>query len=330
MNDMAIIYVDVVGEILAADLTPAVGTVTFQIPLELRDVVANIVYAPTAFEATLDVLGQFTITGLPSTDSPDVDPLNWLYRVHVNTDIWAESFSTSLPGAMAPVADFADLIPTESEPCTDDGSPCASVAQIAALQNEIARLEAVQATKVTGPAVATDNAVARFDLATGKLIQNSTTTIADTGEMVNRGDMIVRKIAATGEYGLRVSGGGLDFDAAGFDLFISVWSGVGVGIGTQRTYIRAESGAQLLHALGRWIWAATPFGAAVHALDPVTGVAELGGKNGLLPWQICGRGVVPGAPVAGAWLAGDIMMDSVGEVWLCVTAGSPGVWVTGP
>jgi len=41
---------------------------------------------------------------------------------------------------------------------------------------------------VTGPASATDNAVARFDLTTGKLLQNSAVTIADTtGDVVTPG-----------------------------------------------------------------------------------------------------------------------------------------------
>jgi hypothetical protein len=36
---------------------------------------------------------------------------------------------------------------------------------------------------VVGPSSATDNAIARFDSATGKLIQNSTITVSDTGDM---------------------------------------------------------------------------------------------------------------------------------------------------
>ncbi len=43
------------------------------------------------------------------------------------------------------------------------------------------------ATKVTGPATATDNAIARFDLTTGKLIQNSVATLDDTGNFVTAG-----------------------------------------------------------------------------------------------------------------------------------------------
>ncbi len=149
MIGMAIIYVDVTGEILAVDGTPAVGTVIFQIPQELRDVVDNVVLGPGTFTAVLDLLGQFTVT-LPATDSPDVSPSGWLYRVHVHTDVWAESFSTSLPAAFAPTAEFADLIPTQSEPCTPDGTPCATLAQIADLQQQIDAISAGGVTSVNG------------------------------------------------------------------------------------------------------------------------------------------------------------------------------------
>ena len=46
------------------------------------------------------------------------------------------------------------------------------------------RAIAVASEVVTGPASATDNAVARFDGTTGKLIQNSAVTIADDGSTV--------------------------------------------------------------------------------------------------------------------------------------------------
>lgn len=52
---------------------------------------------------------------------------------------------------------------------------------------------------VVGPASATDNAVARFDLATGKLIQNSVVTIADTtGNMAGVGTLGVGAITTSG------------------------------------------------------------------------------------------------------------------------------------
>lgn len=139
---MALVTLDVTGQILHPDLTPAVGTVTFQIPIDLNDLVANVTYTPASYTETLDIAGNFTFVGLIATDSPDLAESGaWMYRVHVLTDTYAESFSTSLPAALAPVADFTDLIPAQAEPCTDDGTPCASLAQFAALQAEVDAVE---------------------------------------------------------------------------------------------------------------------------------------------------------------------------------------------
>ncbi len=44
--------------------------------------------------------------------------------------------------------------------------------------------EIVSAVEVAGPASSTDNAIARFDSTTGKIIQNSATTISDTSGSV--------------------------------------------------------------------------------------------------------------------------------------------------
>ena len=84
---MALTTVTVHGQILTpVTNTPAVGTVVFYTLVELRDLVANIVYAPMTFTATLDVNGEFTIV-IPATDNPDLTPVNWVYQVWINTDI---------------------------------------------------------------------------------------------------------------------------------------------------------------------------------------------------------------------------------------------------
>ncbi len=49
----------------------------------------------------------------------------------------------------------------------------------------------IGAVKVTGPVSSTDNAIARFNLTTGKIIQNSTPTITDTGNLDMHGDDIL-------------------------------------------------------------------------------------------------------------------------------------------
>lgn len=47
--------------------------------------------------------------------------------------------------------------------------------------NLFASIQSTITTLVVGPASATDEAIARFNLTTGKLIQNSTATLSDTG-----------------------------------------------------------------------------------------------------------------------------------------------------
>lgn len=51
---------------------------------------------------------------------------------------------------------------------------------------------------VVGPSSATDNAVARFDTTTGKLIQNSTVTIDDSGNITTTGTVDGRDVSADG------------------------------------------------------------------------------------------------------------------------------------
>lgn len=51
---------------------------------------------------------------------------------------------------------------------------------------------------VVGPASSTDNAVARFDGTTGKLLQNSVTTISDTGAIVSNANAAAAPAAQTG------------------------------------------------------------------------------------------------------------------------------------
>lgn len=191
---MALVTLDVTGQILHPDLTPAVGTVTFQIPIDLNDLVANVTYTPASYTETLDIAGNFTFVGLIATDSPDLAESGaWMYRVHVLTDTYAESFSTSLPAALAPVADFTDLIPAQAEPCTDDGTPCASLAQFAALQAEVDAVEVDVAALVVEvdalQAAQGDFVLKAGDTMTGDLVINAelhvnTTVATDIGSPI--------------------------------------------------------------------------------------------------------------------------------------------------
>lgn len=144
---MAIVTVSVHGQIIDPDTSlPAVGSVTFKTLTDLRDTVANIIYQPGIYTATLDLAGEFTLI-LPATDSPDVTPTGWLYQVYISTTTWRNTFYISLPAILAPAVEFADLIAVDDPvTCTPDGTACAPIsiiAEITALQEQVADLTLV-------------------------------------------------------------------------------------------------------------------------------------------------------------------------------------------
>jgi hypothetical protein len=98
-------------------------------------------------------------------------------------------------------------------------------------------------------------------------IGNGGTAFAPQEALDVIGNIQVRDAAtATKGYRLRTSGGGLDFEASGADLILSNWSGAGY-TGTQRNYLRLESGANVAHAIGSWQFAPSPYGTTRHTID---------------------------------------------------------------
>ena len=67
-------------------------------------------------------------------------------------------------------------------------------------------------------------------------------------------------------YRFRPLGSRLDTEATGSDWIFSVFSGANFD-GTQRTYLRLESGTTLAHACGTWIFTDNADSGAVHTLD---------------------------------------------------------------
>ncbi|MEI5520663.1 hypothetical protein WB388_08615 [Streptomyces brasiliscabiei] len=124
----------------------------------------------------------------------------------------------------------------------------------------------------------------------------------------------------------RPTGSALDLEAAGADFLISVWSGTTVGAGTQRSYFRLSADAQNVQLAGKLESVAALYGGAVHSLDPTTGLASLGGKNGLTAIRLAGFKATAGAPAAGTWEAGDVVLASDGVWHLCTAGGEPGTW----
>lgn len=96
-------------------------------------------------------------------------------------------------------------------------------------------------------------------------------------------------------YRLRQSGGALDLDASGADLFVSVFSLVDF-LGQQNTYLRLEAGSYIAHAGGVWQFGDGPNDTTVHTID---GVNNLIGLFGATP---VGRQTVAGERTTGAAL----------------------------
>lgn len=166
------------------------------------------------------------------------------------------------------------------------------------------------APKVTGPGSSTDNTVARFDGATGVVIQGSTVTIDDSGNVhivggtltvdgytTLAGGQFNSDFAAFGSMTLigtgkrvrfRPTGGDIDVEGGGKDVYFSVWSGEDF-TGTQHTYLRLEYNAGIAHAIGTWLFADSPFGgghtltgttAGFFGAAPVTKPTVSGAKGG--------------------------------------------------
>lgn len=137
------------------------------------------------------------------------------------------------------------------------------------------------------------------------------------------GDLLIQ--GTDKAYRFRRGGSALDLEATGVDLLISNWSGTAFD-GSQRSYARLSADAQNTQWAGRWESVAALYGAAVHALDPTTGVGEIGGKNGLTALRFCGFKGTSGAPGTDTWATGDLVLDSDGVWHLCSAGGTPGTW----
>lgn len=144
-----------------------------------------------------------------------------------------------------------------------------------------------------------------------------------TGDVAVHGaNLTVQRGDNTGAYRLRVTGGGLDFEIAGLDVFISKWANADFS-GTQSNVMRWEAAGP--HLIGRVQFGTGAFD-NVHDIDSGTGVASLGKKNGLANIRLAGFKGTAGAPASGTWTAGDVVLDSAGAWHLCTASGTPGSW----
>lgn len=109
---------------------------------------------------------------------------------------------------------------------------------------------------VVGPASATDNAMARFDLTTGKLIQNSVWVVADAGRTAINGTNVIYLPAQASLTGSLVygNGGGSMVNTAGTDGQDNTYIGIGVGLASTTASDGVGIGYNALSALTTGIY----------------------------------------------------------------------------
>lgn len=179
------------------------------------------------------------------------------------------------------------------------------------LQTEIDNIYAAIDDMIEGPAAATDNALVRYDGATGKLAQNSTAILSDAGELTLAGlivdtntlyvDQTNNRIGIntlgpddtlhvvgnfrfsdadggteTKSMRFRTNGGDIDVEGAGKAIFWSVWSAVGYS-GTQRNKLVMKSDADVVEAIRTWEWKDAPFGGTTLEINGATGIIDFKG-----------------------------------------------------
>lgn len=143
----------------------------------------------------------------------------------------------------------------------------------------------------------------------------------DGDVVLTENNFIVRKADGLNAWRVRSTGGAIDMDIVG-DVTVIAWSGADF-TGTETLRQRWHSGGITyggVLTVGSTVYTSEQF---IHNTDFY---AKLGGKNGALPVQICGRTETPGAPTTGTWAAGDLIIDSAGAVHMCTADGTPGTW----
>ncbi len=288
------------------DLPPgggATGRVKFTAPYALQGATDNSVVPPFTITGALASDGTGSVV-LPATNDPQWTPAGWAYTVVATVGGATIEGTLQLDYQTASV-ELADLLQVDGAAVT--GQTYIPLSLLGAA-NGVATLDG------------------NGDVPAAQIPSLSGTYLPLTGGTVT-GNVTVQGAGGTKSYGFRTSGSNLDLEGAGADIFLSVWSGAGA-TGTQRNYARLEAGAGLAHALGRWLFAAGAFdGTGVADLDPATGVAGLGAKNGLANIQFCGYKATSGAPTTGTWNAGDLVLDSTKTWRLCTVGGTPGTWI---
>lgn len=109
---------------------------------------------------------------------------------------WVQNTKEDLRGLLPQISPGrGSVVPSAADVPYDNATSGLTATDVQAAIDEVeGRLDTVEADDVAGPASATDNAVARYDGATGKLIQDSFVLVDDTGNITSVNDIEMRSL----------------------------------------------------------------------------------------------------------------------------------------
>lgn len=248
--------------------TPETGTIAFHVPGFLRSSAQDETITPGNFTATLDSNGECSFQ-VYATDDVNWTPQGWTYRVLVNLSSYRGVSNVQIPSnAPGDTIDMADLLPV-LEAGGDSYAPIAHFHDGYVTDEELEEaLEGVggggggavnSVNAKTGDVVLAASDVgaytqAQVDTAVGGRVNK-------TGDVMT-GDLVVRDGGNSKGYRLRASGGVLDLEFGGAELWLGGKSGVPGDpfAGTQYRLLILRSNGGGVTAEGLWEFTGTVSG----------------------------------------------------------------------
>jgi hypothetical protein len=142
------------------------------------------------------------------------------------------------------------------------------------------------------------------------------------GEIVDS-TITVRKGDNSSGIRMRSSGGAVDFDKMNGDIIVGSFAGPGFS-GAQTNIQRWRNDGTTF--VGKTSFSATAYGEE-QVIDATSGEARIGAKNSLANLRFCGYTATNTFPASGTWALNDLVLDTLGRLWRCSVAGTPGTWV---
>lgn len=294
--------ITVIGKLLRADGEPSKGFVYFYSDVSALSAGDETVMIPSYVRAVVDAeTGEFTCE-VPASDDPAWTPEGWTWRVVVHTPTFKDEFLTVIPyDAPSGEIDFSALVPAEAGGSelyaaynhTHEGIGDAAVTSVAGRTGDVVL-------------TSTDVGLANVDNTSdgSKPISAATQTALDAKAATVHGHAI------SDTTGLQTA-----LNGKANTSHTHIISDV-TDLETQLEGKQPAGSYLVASDIDNLISSETFTEGMNQKLDNINGVTALYRRSS------------PGAPTTGPWIAGNLVLDSLGILWYCTVSGTPGTWTT--